>query len=204
MINAPETVIRAHGLEADDSLCHVSWRARRGSFVSLMTLYESSYIRLGWLISNLEAIDGEHISTARGDCPLHLRVEDRSRYTTNLNLTYYFDMSDESLASAAVVPNTGTPSAGTRVAEPDLQIRVYHDARLAEVRQCSRWHRHDILKALDTRTFGRRGAESEGSNKRPGARESATEVAHHLNDRWLRNMMLNKWLEYCVERGHSF
>jgi hypothetical protein len=29
-----------------DSLCVTSWRARPVSFVSLMTLYESNYIRL--------------------------------------------------------------------------------------------------------------------------------------------------------------
>jgi uncharacterized protein len=25
-----------------------------------------------------------------------------------------------------------------------------------------------------------------------------------LNRCWARNMMVNKWLEYCAERGHSF
>jgi len=25
-----------------------------------------------------------------------------------------------------------------------------------------------------------------------------------LGQRWLQNMMLNKWLEYCAERGHRF
>ena len=25
-----------------------------------------------------------------------------------------------------------------------------------------------------------------------------------LHQRWTRNMMLNKWLEYCAERGHRF
>ena len=30
----------------------------------------------------------------------------------------------------------------------------------------------------------------------PGERE--------LHQRWTRNMMLNKWLEYCAERGHRF
>ena len=32
-----------------DDLCTVSWSARPRSFVSLMTLYESNFIRLGWL-----------------------------------------------------------------------------------------------------------------------------------------------------------
>ena len=25
-----------------------------------------------------------------------------------------------------------------------------------------------------------------------------------LGERWLRNMLLNKWLDYCSERGHRF
>jgi uncharacterized protein YqiB (DUF1249 family) len=31
-----------------------------------------------------------------------------------------------------------------------------------------------------------------------------SELARAVGDRWLRNMMLNKWLDYCVERGHRF
>jgi uncharacterized protein YqiB (DUF1249 family) len=66
------------------------------------------------------------------------------------------------------------------LADPDLQIRVYHDARLAEVRSCARWHRHEVLQSI------------------------RSELARDLGDRWLRNIMLNKWLDYCVERGHRF
>ena len=31
-----------------------------------------------------------------------------------------------------------------------------------------------------------------------------SQLARDLGDRWLRNVMLNKWLDYCVERGHRF
>jgi uncharacterized protein YqiB (DUF1249 family) len=31
-----------------------------------------------------------------------------------------------------------------------------------------------------------------------------SQLARELGDRWLRNVMLNKWLDYCVERGHRF
>jgi uncharacterized protein YqiB (DUF1249 family) len=61
---------------------------------------------------------------------------------------------------------------------PDLRLRVYHDARLLEA---------EALAASDT--VHRSGA-------RPGERE--------LHQRWTRNMMLNKWLEYCSDRGHRF
>ena len=152
-----------------DTNCPVSWRSRPGSFVSLMSLYESNYIRLRWLIPHLEAIRTNAISTVPNDCPLHVTIEDRSRYTTTFTLTYLFDVPDDA---------AGNPSAPLR--DPDLQIRVYHDARLAEVQSCARWHRHEVLESI------------------------RSECARALGDRWLRNVMLNKWLDYCVERGHRF
>jgi uncharacterized protein YqiB (DUF1249 family) len=59
---------------------------------------------------------------------------------------------------------------------PNLKLRAYHDARLLEAEHNS----HNMR---------RRGPQ-------PGERE--------LHQRWTRNMMLNKWLEYCAERGHRF
>lgn len=29
-------------------------------------------------------------------------------------------------------------------------------------------------------------------------------VERELDQRWARNVMLNKWLEYCMDRGHRF
>ena len=152
-----------------DTNCPVSWRARPGSFVSLMSLYESNYIRLRGLIPHLEAIGTSALSTVSGDCPLHVMIEERSRYTTTLTLTYLFD-----------VPDAADGSASPGLRDPDLQIRVYHDARLAEVQSCARWHRHEVLESI------------------------RSDCARALGDRWLRNVMLNKWLDYCVERGHRF
>jgi len=102
---------------------------------------------------------------------LHVMIEDRSRYTTTLTLTYIF-------AAPARPAADNLPAAALR--DPDLQIRVYHDARLAEVQSCARWHRHEVLESI------------------------RSECARALGDRWLRNVMLNKWLDYCVERGHRF
>jgi uncharacterized protein YqiB (DUF1249 family) len=138
-----------------DDLCTVSWRARPGSFVGLMTLYESNYIRLGWLVGDLRAVDGEHCSRVADDCELRLALLERGPYTTSLLLTYAFP-ADSPLASA-----------------PDMTIRVYHDARVAEA--------HGF-----------------------GGPEATGPAGEALDQRWARNMMLNKWLEYCVERGHRF
>ncbi len=145
-----------------DTNCLASWRARPGSFVSLMSLYESNYIRLCWLIPDLASLDGAVVSHAPDDCALHLSLIERSRYTTTVRLTYLFDEVDGASA------------------DPDLHIRVYHDARLADVLSCAQWRQHGLLEAL------------------------RSQLARNLGDRWLRNIMLNKWLDYCVERGHRF
>ncbi|MGH8177263.1 MAG: DUF1249 domain-containing protein [Steroidobacter sp.] len=127
-----------------------------------MSLYESNYIRLAWLVPNLSSVQGALISRVDGDCPLHLAVDERCRYTTTLHLTYIFE------------------DAAGSIADPDLMIRIYHDARLAEVQGCARWRRHPMLESI------------------------RSQLSRDLSDRWLRNIMLNKWLDYCVERGHRF
>jgi uncharacterized protein len=66
---------------------------------------------------------------------------------------------------------------------PNLKLRAYHDARLLEADEFRR------PAASKDHTNNRRGPH-------PGERE--------LHQRWTRNMMLNKWLEYCAERGHRF
>jgi hypothetical protein len=131
-----------------DTQTIVSWRARPRSFVALMGLYESNFIRLGWLAGELRALAGEYLSCVAGDCDLVLTVTERSPYTSTVALTYVL---------------------------PDAR-----GAQLVEAQQWADAHSQPHLQAL------RRGAERE------------------LDQRWARNMMLNKWLEYCVERGHRF
>jgi uncharacterized protein YqiB (DUF1249 family) len=147
---------------ASDTMCVVSWRARPVSFVSLMTLYESNYIRLRALVREPDALTGEQVSRVPSDCDLHLAVVERSRYTSVLRLTYLFEDAD-----------------GV-VAEPDLELRVYHDARLVEACRCARWQRH------------------------PGLASLQSGLSSTLGERWRRNMLLNKWLDYCADRGHRF
>jgi uncharacterized protein YqiB (DUF1249 family) len=151
----------------NDTLTPVTWRARPRSFVALMGLYESNYIRLGWLAGELAALDGRHRSVVAGDCDLLLTMTERSPYTSSLNLTYLFAAQGPSEAAGATQ-------------FPDMRVRVYHDAHLVEAQEWAGTHTQPVLKAL------RSHAERE------------------LDQRWARNVMLNKWLEYCVERGHRF
>jgi uncharacterized protein YqiB (DUF1249 family) len=145
-----------------DTLTPVSWRTRPRSFVALMGLYESNYIRFGWLAGELAALNGRHRSVVAGDCDLLLTLTERSPYTSTVNLTYVL------------------PGADGETQFPDMRVRVYHDAHLAEAQEWAGTHGQAVLKAL------RSHAERE------------------LDQRWARNVMLNKWLEYCVERGHRF
>jgi uncharacterized protein len=145
-----------------DSLCITSWRARPASFVSLMTLYESNFIRLQALVGDIRRHEGSKVSCSTGDCDLHLTVLEHAPYTSMVRLTYVF------------------PDAAGTIADPDLELRVYHDARLAEASSCGRWIKHPSLQHV-----------------RAG-------IPQQLGERWLRNMLLNKWLDYCLERGHAF
>lgn len=92
---------------------------KRRSFAGLMDLYEINYRLLQRLVPDLESIPGRAMSRVPDSPDLFLLVEERCRFTTMLHLTYYF-----------------TDHHGQRVADPDLQIRLYHDARQAEAVTC--------------------------------------------------------------------
>lgn len=85
------------------------------SFVGLMSLYESNYLRLLHLIPELERLDGCYRSRVAGDCDLHVDIMERSRYTVTLALTYYFE-----------------DDVGGSTADPDMLVRAYLDGQLAE------------------------------------------------------------------------
>jgi uncharacterized protein YqiB (DUF1249 family) len=155
----------------NDTTTLVSWRSRPRSFVALMSLYESNYLRLASLAGNLRQLDGVRVSRVADDCDLRLSVTERSPYTTSLDLTYLF-------AEHAAGEGGGVST------YPDMRIRVYHDARLVEAQE---W-------AYDS--IGR--PEHEVLRRLRGAAE------RELDQRWARNTMLNKWLEYCIDRGHGF
>lgn len=152
----------------DEALLPVSWRARPRSFVALMSLYESNYIRLRALCGDPARLQGEYRSVSPGDCDLVLSVVEQAPYTSTLNLTY-------------LLPAPGAVGEEPTLERfPDVRIRTYADAHLAEAQSWASNPAHPALRAL------RRGAERE------------------LDQRWALNMMLNKWLDYCMERGHRF
>lgn len=119
------------------------------------------------LLRLLPELDGQAtnlrtVSHSEHDCPLHLEVVERDRYTQTVRLTYEF-----------------TDETGVR-RQPDLWVRLYRDASVAEALQCS---------------------------QRPPweAEDDADPAAHaFLSAQWRRNLLLNKWLDYLLDRGHAF
>ena len=114
-----------------DSLLVPETLIKPRSFVGLMSLYESNFLRLHQLIPALATISGEHVSTTPKDLPLFLSMTERTRYTCTLDMTYEF-----------------TGPEGDVMADPDLRLRVYFDGQLAEVMSLSAQHRHRILKDI--------------------------------------------------------
>ena len=134
--------------------------AKPRSFVGLMALYESNYLRLLRLVPEIARLDGCFRSCVAGDCDLHMEILERSRYTVTLSLTYHFE-TDEGL-----------------LVDPDMTVRLYLDGRLAEAMAIGRRQRHATLRRL------------------------VREHRRELNQRWRRNTVLNKWLEYLSDQGH--
>lgn len=147
---------------------HAEWLAHDapGGFSALMDLYECNYINMRRLLPIMPPASAARVSRTPGGMDLHLRVVERCRYTSELILTYQFSQEQ-----------------GLPVAEPDLRIRVYHDARLAEV--VTAHLRHPAFLAADLLDSARTGR-------------------FHLYNRWRINRFLYKWLTYCLRQGHRF
>jgi uncharacterized protein len=146
-----------------DSLLVPQCLYRPGTFAGLMTLYESNYIKLGLLTSDFEWAADALVSSSSRDNDLCAEIVRREPYTTTLRLTYWFQ-----------------EAGGAWLPDPDLVLRIYHDARLVEAVSSGEAHRHAKLREL-----ARSGSSAE------------------LDRRWRINMMLNKWLDYLFEVGHS-
>jgi len=145
-----------------DSLIVPECVYRPGSFTGLMTIYESNYIKLSQLTTDFDWSGWSMVSSSPRDNDLHAQLLRREPYTTTLKLTYWFLEPD-----------------GVLVPDPDLIVRIYHDARLAEAVAGRDRHTHHKL------------------------RELAADRATELDRRWRINMMLNKWLDYLFDVGHT-
>ncbi len=129
-------------------------------FGNLMELYEKNYMQLRLLIPDLKNGPlSPGISEVQGCLPVHLNVTEQSPYTSTLHLTYKFIDGRTNRAHM----------------EPDFSIRVYHDARTAEV--------------VSGLLHGEQHVQRQTRN---------------LDYSWRLNRFLYKWLSYLLRRGHRF
>jgi uncharacterized protein len=125
------------------------------TFSGLMDLYEHNYLRIRKIVPDLEIAD-EMISVSPGHLDLYLSVLERCKYTTMVRMTYQFKQQDKVIC------------------EPDMHLRIYHDAHIAEV--------HDRLDRNHRRVYS----------------------GETLQQKWKLNRFLYKWLGYCIFQGHCF
>lgn len=125
------------------------------SFADLMEMYESNYIRLRLICGDIRRIKSGMIVAEGDSIPIELKVFEHSAHTTTFMLNYVFENEEQSR-------------------RPDLVVRIYHDARQAEVisKQC---------KLTGTR---------KKSN------DNTLELDEMLLCRWRLNRFLHKWLGY--------
>lgn len=130
-------------------------------FAALMDVYEQNYLLMRLLSPELKNLGlGAYVSQVNDSLPLELTVLSHSRYTSTFKLTYrFFDSSVK----------------GRRDREPDLEIRLYHDARSCEVM----------------------------SGLMPDGRVQIRRT-RDLDEGRRLNRFLNKWLNYCLRQGHQF
>lgn len=127
-----------------------------------MEIYECNYIRVRNLVPDIDIMPDAVISRIDGVLDLHLRITERCKFTTTFNLTYHFQDPDGHFPA------------------PDMTVRMYHDAQVAEVTACGR--RRGLRHAVYNRMFH----------------------SYSLAEKWRMNRFLQKWLGYCLMQGHRF
>ncbi|MFI4953540.1 MAG: DUF1249 domain-containing protein [Burkholderiales bacterium] len=130
-------------------------------FSWLMGLYAENYHRLARLFAPQALGIGSYVSSLDDGLDVRLDVQQHHRYTLDLHLTYCF-LDSETGESA-----------------PAAQLRMYHDAHMAEVIDCRADRR--LARAI-------------------GALQPARSI---LLQRVRMSSFLNRWLEYLAEQGHS-
>lgn len=132
------------------------------SFSDLMALYGHNFALLMLLSSKLPSINQPIILKTRLHIDLYMEPLDQSKYTTTMLLTYIFHKD----LDIAQIPN--------------LYVRLYHDAQLAEVRLY------------------------DNSGKTIALPVKLPENGSEFNRRWVVNIFLKKWLKYCCHQKYFF
>lgn len=127
----------------------------------LMGLYGENYQRIGLLLDHGKLQPGAYVSEVAGGLDLLVEVLEVHAYTLELRLSY----------------RLRDPVTGEN--DPSAYVRIYRDARQAEVTHCYVGRRWQDLLGLHP--------------------SSKVLFGHRLR----MNSFLNKWLDYLVGQGHG-
>ena len=135
---------------------------------------EANYLRLTKLLPQLDSSDLREFvlplykSASDEGVRVMIQVEERARYTTTV------------LVSHADMPAIDIPGLSPQaLLMPELRVRLYHDAAMAEV-IC--WQRHRGIKPRY---------------------DYPNEYMHQRDEKAQLNRFLGEWLSFCLEQGHA-
>ncbi len=131
-----------------------------------MACCEANYARLLKLMPTFDARDHWHYDVQAGDdrWTMRLRVTERARYTTMLEIT-------QNVSSDNSIKAWSTP--------PRLQVRLYHDARMAEV---VAWQNHRRVRPRY---------------------DYPNRNMYHRDEKAQFNRFLEDWLSHSLAHGQS-
>jgi len=132
------------------------------SFIGLMTLYESNFLRLLDLIPHIKDLEGTYIANATGENDILFAINEKTKYTISFSMSYIFE------------GNLGIEF------EPNLEVIVYLDGKLAQVTSLNEGQKITILSKIT---------------------HSHNTIINLL---WRKNMIFNKWLEHISDKGYCF
>lgn len=122
-----------------------------------MWLYERNYQLARQLLSEVSDDAREAEIQNKGQAlPLSITLLERQTHTETWHITYWFHDNDQ------------------EVADPDIEMRLYHDTKQAECWRVGQHNHLDLLRAFNT------------------------DSSDALERKWQRNMMLHKWLCYLT------
>ena len=104
--------------------------AEPGSFVGLMTLYESNYIKLNYLFPKIRQYNTDKTIKSLFGNDIHLGINKKTKYTMIISMTYSFEEID-------IIEY-----------EPNLTIKIYFDSRSAEVISIGKLNKKSRLRDI--------------------------------------------------------
>ncbi len=135
---------------------------KKPDLYNMMQVYEGNYRRLMGVLPRLREIRGSVVSELHGRPVLFVDMVEQCKYTSLLAITHYLSVDSR------------------QVADMLMKVRVYHDARLAEVSDYQRQSRFLPVYSYPNRRM------------------------YQPYEKRQVNLFLSEWLRFCLRYGCQF